>query len=180
MDVEQEEEEMETAQVLEANIPKLEEFSSAVVNSHAPTLISILSTVLSAPKSTPIPIYSMVMSVAQVPQSPTPNPRITNCNAIFPIPAIIGYAFGQGPHPSLNAQPEALVQPTMSAQAPISSIILALPHPFNVELDPADMDFLKMKSDQCKGRQKNAMMSEGETDSYGKIVEGLEQALREG
>ena len=62
MDVEQEEEEMETAEVVKANIPTLEELASAVLSSPTPTLISILSIVLSAPPPTPILIYSILES----------------------------------------------------------------------------------------------------------------------
>ena len=52
--------------------------------------------------------------------------------------------------------------------------------PFKVHLDPADMDFLKKESEECKGRQKNALLSEGQTEPYVKIVASLEQALAAG
>ena len=146
--------------------------------SPTPTPIPIYSTIVCPPTPTPILIYSIVLTSAQVPSIPTPT--ITNCTGVFPNPAIISSASRQGPHPSLTAQQEALVQPTMSAQAPISSPILALTPHFNVQLDPADMDFLKKKSEPCKTRQKNALLSEGQIDPYGKIFAALEQALREG
>ena len=41
------------------------------------------------------------------------------------------------------------------------------------------MDFLKKKSEECKGRQKDALLSEGQTEPYVKIVAALEQALCE-
>ena len=53
-------------------------------------------------------------------------------------------------------------------------------HAENIHLDPADMDFLKRKSDECKGTQNNAPLSEAQVDPYIKIVVVLEQALREG
>ena len=50
---------------------------------------------------------------------------------------------------------------------------------FKVHLDPDDMDFLKKESEECKGRQKNALVREWQTEPYGKIVAPLEQALAE-
>ena len=50
---------------------------------------------------------------------------------------------------------------------------------FKVHLDPDDMDFLKKESEECKGRQKNALVSEWQTEPYVKIVAPLEQALDE-
>ena len=180
LDGEQEEEEMETGEVVEANIPTLEELASAVLSSPTPTLISILSTVLCAHTPTPIHIYSMVTSVPQVPPSPTPIPTITNCKAIFANPAIISYAFGQGPHPSSTVQQGALVQPKMSAQAPISSPFVALIHPFNIDFDPADMDFLKRKLTHAQKRQKNVLLEAGQLNPNCTIVAVLERALHDG
>ena len=128
------EEEVETDVAMEISTPTLEELASVLASS---------------PTGAAIPIYSMVLSIPQVPPSPTPIQTITNCNASFPNPPIIRYALGQGLHPSLPAQQEALVQSTMSAHAPISSPIVA-PTPFSVHLDHADMDFLKKKSEECK------------------------------
>ena len=179
MDV-QRDEEVETAGAMEISTPTLDELASEVANSATPTPIPIYSKIVSSPTPTPIPIYSMVLSVPQVPPSPTPIPTITNCNAIFHNHVIISYEFGQDRHPSLAAQQEALEQSTMSTQAPVSIPTVAPTPPFKVHLDPADMDFLKIKSEECKARQKNTLLSEGQSNPYVKIIAALEQALREG
>ena len=69
----------------------------------------------------------------------------------------------KGPYPSSTAQAGALVQSTLSELAPISSPMVSHIPPFKVQLDPADMDFLKKKSEQCKRRQKNALLNERQT-----------------
>ena len=103
---------------------------------------------LSGPTPTPVSIYSMVTSVPQVPPLPSPRPTITNCNANFPNPGIISYPFRQDPYTSLTAKQEALVKPTMSAQAPISNPIFAVTPPYKVKLDPIDIAYLKKKSEE--------------------------------
>ena len=42
------------------------------------------------------------------------------------------------------------------------------------------MKFLKRKSEECNGRQNNALLSERQSEPYGKIVPLLEQPIREG
>ena len=49
-----------------------------------------------------------------------------------------------------------------------------------MHLDSADMELLKRKSDQCKGCQKNALMSKGQSNLYVKLISALEELMREG
>ena len=115
----------------------------------------------------PIYIYSTVLSSSQVPSIPTPTrTTIRNFNAIFPNKAIFLYAFEQCPNPSSTAQESALVQSTTSAYPPMSNPIVVHTPPFNIHLDPADMDFTKLKLDECKQRQKNTLLSEGQRVAY--------------
>ena len=123
--------ETEETSELSVRTPELE--SKMAMSSHTPTPFSIFSTVVSS---------SRVLS------SPTPPLiTVTKFNAFFQTPAILLLEMSQRPHPSLTAPHDALEQSTMNAQAPISSSIVA-PSPFNFHLDPADMDFLKIKLDE--------------------------------
>ena len=51
---------------------------------------------------------------------------------------------------------------------------------FNAHLDTVDLEFLKRKAEDCKGRQKSALCGEDQVDPNVKIVAALEQSLREG
>ena len=68
----------------------------------------------------------------------------------------------------------------MSVQGPILSSILSATLPFNVHLDPADQDLVKKKAEECKGRQKNALLAAGQMEPYVKIIAALEESLRDG
>ena len=99
MEVQGEEEAMEAEAALDVNLPMPESDMATAVSSATPT---------------PIPIYSMVVNSPPIPSIPTPTPNtITNCNSIFPHPAILLYSMRQGPHPSSTAQAGALVQSTL-------------------------------------------------------------------
>ena len=137
--------------------PTLDELASAVPSSPTPDTIIIYSTIVSSPTPNPIPVYSMVLIVPKVPPSPTAIPTITNFNAIFANTVLISYAFGQCPHLSLIAQQEDVGQSILSAQAPISCPIVAPALPLNIQLDPADTDFLRKKSGDSQERQKNIL-----------------------
>ena len=138
------------------------------------------ATALDPPTPTPISIYSTAVSSSQIPASTMPTLcPITNCNAIFPNTAVLLYAIGQGPHPSSTAPQVAIVQSTMSSQALISSPIVAPSPPFNTHLDSADMDFSKRKLRASQETMKSTTLSEGQSNSYVKIVATLQRALRE-
>ena len=155
--------------------------AEAELDVNVPTPESDMATAVSSPTPTPITIYSVVVNSPPIPSIPTPTPTtITNCNAIFPNPAILLNAKSQGPHPSSTAQARALVQSTLSELSTISSRMLSHIPPFKVHLDPADINFLKKESEECKARQKNAIVSEWQTEPYVKIVAPLEQAVDEG
>ena len=47
-------------------------------------------------------------------------------------------------------------------------------------LDPADLDFLKNKAEECKEKQNNPLLCEGQVNPYIKLIVVLEQSLREG
>ena len=98
-----------------------------------------------SPTLTPISIYATLLCSTQAPPSPTPTISAINCNSIFPNPAIVVYAFGQGAHPAPTATQVGLGQSTMSRQAPISSPTIDPSPPFDSHLDPADIEFLKKK-----------------------------------
>ena len=138
-EVEQEEEEMEVGGEAEASTPTLEESAKAVVSLPTPTPIPIYTTVVSSPTPTRLPIYSTLTSTTQFRSVLAPT-----CDAIT---EFLHYPLGQGPDPSSIAQHIALVQSTMSAQAPISSPIVIPTPPFNLHLEPVHMEFLKKKSE---------------------------------
>ena len=77
-------------------------------------------------------------------------------------------------------QQPALVQSTTSVQSPISSPMVSPPPPFNVHLDLADMEFLRKKAEECKGRQGKILVEEWKVNPYTKIIAVLEQSQREG
>ena len=52
--------------------------------------------------------------------------------------------------------------------------------PFNVHLDPADVDFLKKKTEECNDTQRNVLLREEQGDPYIRIIGALEQSLEEG
>ena len=104
----------------------------------------------------PAPIYSTLTTTSSIPATLVP---------IFdPITDTLRYALGQGSQPTLLTQQSTLVQSTMSAQAPITSSIVAPTVLFNTRLHPADMDFLKKNAEECRGRQKNLQLSEGQVN----------------
>ena len=115
---------MESGEVVEVSRPTLDELAMALACPPTPTPMSIYSTTVSVPTPTPIPttpsslmptpiliysavvtaptpiysspIYSLVPSFPQVPLPPTP--INTQCNGVFPNPAIVNSGFGQGSH----------------------------------------------------------------------------------
>ena len=136
---------------------------------------------MSYPTPTPTSLYSMVVSSTHAPPVPTPTlSTIINSNAIFSNPRILLYALSQEPRSFSTAPQAALGQSTMSAQTHIASPIIAPSPAFNTHLYLADMEFLKQKLTDCQERQKNTLLSEGQSNHYIKIVATLEQALREG
>ena len=88
------------------------------------------------------------------------------------------YAMGMGPHPASLQQPT--VQTTMSVQAPISSPVVTPSPTFYVHLDVADLEFLRKKLGECKGKLGSALANAKGENPYFKIVSVLEQSLREG
>ena len=108
---------------------------------------------------------------------PIPSTLVPICDAITDT---LRYALGQGPHQALLTKQTTLVQSMMSAQVQISSSMVNPSPPFNVHHDSADVVFLKKKAEECKEKQKNPLLGEGQTNPYIKIVAALEQSLREG
>ena len=166
---------------METRMPTQEELPMAVATTSTPNPDHTYSTTVRLPM--PIPIFTTASSLV-----PSPVPIYSTVTTTFAIPPtllpicdsitdMLRYALGQGPHPTLLPQQTTLVQSTMSAQAPITSPIVASTHPFNVHLDPADMDFLKKKAKQCHPRQKNALLSEGQANPYITTVAAVEDAL---
>ena len=144
------EEAKEGEAALDVNVPKPESDMETPVCSPTPNPVSIYSTPLSPPTPTPIPIYSTVTSTAQVPPVLVPT-----CNSIT---EILRYAFGHAPHPSLILPAAALVQSMMSAQRQITSPMVSPSPPFNIYLDPADLDFLKKKLSDSQESQMNILL----------------------
>ena len=62
----------------------------------------------------------------------------------------------------------------------ISSPIVALIHPFNLQLDPADIHFLRKKSGDAQERQKNIRLEAGQPNLNVTIVAALEPAWHDG
>ena len=169
---------------MELSMPTQEELAMAVAITPTPTPDHTYSTIASAP--TPIATQTIVSSLLPIPApiystvvttSPIPSAFLPICHAITDM---LRYALGQGPHPTLLTQQTTRVQSTMSAQRPISCSTVSAPLPFNVHLDPADLDFLKKRAEECKEKQKNPLLGEGQANPYVKIVATLEQSLREG
>ena len=65
-------------------------------------------------------------------------------------------------------------------QGPISSPMVSPSPPFNVHLDPADMEFLSKKAEGFKGKQSRLEVQEGKANPYIKLIAVLEQSQREG
>ena len=128
--------------------------------------------IVSSSISTPMPIYSTLTTTSSIPSTLVPI-----CEAITDT---LRYALRQGPHPAMLIQQSALVQSTMSVQSPISIPMESPPSPFNVTLDLEDMEFLKEKLVECKGKQDNALYSIGKPNPYIVVVGVLEQSLPEG
>ena len=154
------------------NVHTPESDMETTVRSPTPGPISIFSTVVSPPPPTPIPIYSNVTSTCHVPRVLVPI-----CNAIS---EILCYAFGQGPNLSLSGPPAALRQSTMSGQATLSSPMTSPTPPFNIHLDPSDMNFLKKKLSNSQERQKNVLLEASQPNPFVTRIAVLEQALHEG
>ena len=173
MELEEKDEAVEGGVAMETSRAMQEELAMAMSITPTTTPSPIYSTTESVPTPTSIPknacsimptpirVWAMELSVPQVPTFPTPIPTITNFNAIFLNTGPMRYAFGQCPHLSLTARQEDLGQSTLSAQAPLSCEIVALIQPFIIQLYPADMDFLMMKSGDAKERQKNICWKRG-------------------
>lgn len=99
-----------------------------------------------------MPIYSTMTTTSSIPSTLLPI-----CDAIT---YTLRYALGQGQHPTLFTQQTTLAQSRMSAQSHITCTMVSLPPPFNVQLDRADVDFLKKKTEVCIEKQKNLLLSE--------------------
>ena len=54
------------------------------------------------------------------------------------------------------------------------------PPPFNDHLDPADMEFLRKKVEECKSRKGKIELEEGKVNPYFKIIAVVQQFQREG
>ena len=182
-EIEQREQEAEEGEA-EVSVPTPEESATAVVTTPTPTTDHTYSTTVSIP--TPVPIPPTVSSSA-----PTPIPIYSTLTTTSPVPAtivpicdaithIMRYALGQGPHPAMRNQQAALVQSTTSVQSPISSPMVSPPPPFKVHLDPADMEFLSKKAEDCRGKQSKLVVQEGKVNPYIKLIAVLEQSSREG
>ena len=115
--------------------------------------------VVSYPTHTHISIYYIVVSSSRLSGSLTPTlTTISNCNAIFPNAAVLLFAIGQGPHLSSSAPQIPLVHSTLSAQAPISSPIVAPTHPLKISLDLLHVDFLQKKLKDTQDRKKKILL----------------------
>ena len=62
---------------------------------------------------------------------------------------------------------------------PYSSPMVSPSPPFNAHLDLADMEFLRMKVEQCKGRREKLVFEEEKVNPYIKIMAAFEQSQRE-
>ena len=183
-EIEQQEQEAEVGDTTEVSVPTPEELATGVVTTPTPTSAHTYSTTVSLPTPTPIPptvsssvpnpmpIYSTLTTT-----SPIPSKIVPICDAMT---NIFRYALGQGPHPAMFTQQSALVQSATSVQSPISSPMVSPPPAFNVHLDPADIEFLRKKVEECKGRQGKILVEEGKVNPYTKIIAVLEQSQREG
>ena len=127
------------------------------VSSSVPTLMPIYSTL-----TTSSPIPSTIMPICDA---------ITNLFRISP---------RQGPHSEMFPRQSALVQSKTSVQSGISSQMLSPSPPFNVHLEPADMEFLRKKLEQSQCRKGKIELEEGKAKPYIKIIAVLEQSQREG
>ena len=153
---------------MEVSVPTLEELATAVVSSPTPTVEHTYATTVSLPMLTPIllsvsssvptpmPIYSTLTT-----PSPIPSTLVPICDAIRDT---LRYAFVQEFHPAMLPQQSALVQSKTSVQSHISSPMVSHPPPFNVHLDPADMDVLRKKVEDCKSRQGKVLLEEGKVN----------------
>ena len=196
MEVEQDEEEVEGGVAMDTRMPMQEELAIAVASTPTPTPDQTYSSTVSLPTRTPSPTTvslptptpTLTIVISSIPismpiyatlttTSAVPSNLVRICDAIT---GTLRYALGQGPPPTLLTQQVAPVQSTTSAQCPISCQMLSTSPLFNVHLDPADLDFLKKKAEECKARQKNVLVSEGQVDHYIKIVAVLEQSLPDG
>ena len=177
--IEQQEQEAEIEDEAEVSIPTPEVLATAVFTTPTPTFDHTYSTTVTIPTPAPIaptvsssvptqiPIYSTLSTT-----SPIPSTILPICDAIT---NIIRCTLGQGPHPAMITQQEALVQSRKRVQSPISSPIVSPPPNFNVHLDLADMEFLRLKVEECKGRQGKTLVEEGKVNPYTKIIALLEQ-----
>ena len=121
------------------------ELAMAMTGTHSPTPDHTYSTIVSYPMPNAANIYSVVTTT-----SPVPSTLVPICDAITDRQR---EAHGQGPHPTLLAQPTALLHSTMSEQTRISTPIVSPNAPFKVHLDRTDLDFLKRLGD-CQVRKK--------------------------
>ena len=136
---------------METSVPTQDELSMAVAGSPTPTPDHTYPTVVRSSTPTPAPIYSITSTTSSVPST------LVHISDVMT--AILRYALNQGPHPATLTQQAALLQTTMSVQVPISSPVLSPTPSFNTHLNLADVELLKRKLEECKGKRENALDS---------------------
>ena len=162
------------------SVPTQEEFAIAVGSPTTPSSDNTFSRTVSV--NMPDPIFSTVSSSV-----PTPMPIYSTLKTTSPIDStivpicdaktnIFRFALVQSPHPAMLAQQSALVKSTTSVQSPISRPMLSPPPPFNVHLDPADMELLRKKVDVCTSRQGKVLLEDLKVNPYSKVFAMLEQS----
>ena len=104
-EIEQQEQEAEVEDEAEVSVPTPEESETAVVTTPTPTSDHTYSITVSIPTPAPIPPTVSSLATNQIPiystlttTSPVPATIVPICD---PITHIMGYAFGQGPHPAM-------------------------------------------------------------------------------
>ena len=85
----------------------------------------------------------------------------------------------QASHSYSTAPQPALIQETMSAQAPFSRPIVSANPPFQTSLEPADVDFLRKRPNDTQERKRNILLDEGQLNPDLTIVAIMVHCLRE-
>ena len=132
----------------------------------APTTIIGSAKEMPSANPTPFDLYSTVLSSIQVHSTPTTTlSTVTNSNADFHNKGLHYPLLANNPS-FWNSQHFDLVHSTMPTQTPISTRTIAASAPFNTQIDPSAIEFLKKKLSASQLRQNNTRLRKRQGNPY--------------